>query len=112
MLPLKRKAQTLACCKGQAVDPLAETVQPAKADTNFDTLLNIRVKVLVDTLTETVLNKKANTLLNTLNAKLLIDRLADTRVEADAELLVETSRFFGSRQASKDKVQDTSDNIR
>ena len=48
----------------------------------------------------------------TLNAKLLIDRLADTLAEAEAELLGETSRFFGSQHASREKEEDTFDNIR
>ena len=92
--PVKRKAQTLGCCEGEAVNPLADTLQPAKADTNFDTLRNIMVEVLVDTLTETVLDKKANTLFGTLNAKLLMDKLADTLGDAEAELLGEHRDFL------------------
>ena len=69
-------------------------MQPAKADTNFDTLRNIMVEVLVDTLTETVLDKKANTLFGTLNAKLLMDKLADTLGDAEAELLGEHRDFL------------------
>ena len=50
---------------GPTVEPVADTVQPAKAETNFDTLRNVRVKALVDTLAEKVPKAKAKTPLDT-----------------------------------------------
>ena len=58
---------------------LADNLQPAKTETNFDRVRNVMVKALVDTLAETVPDAKAKTPLDTLNdmkAKALMDRSA------------------------------------
>ena len=76
--------------KAKTVDPLADTLQLVKAETNFDTLRNVRVGALVDTLAETVLDAKVKTLfdrLSDLKAETLINRLVDNISEAEAELL-------------------------
>ena len=76
--------------KAKTVDPLADTPEPAKAETNFDTLCNVRVGALVDTLAETVLDAKVKTLFDTLSdlkAEALMNRLVDNIAEAEAELL-------------------------
>ena len=79
-------------CKGLTVDTLADTLQSGKAETNFDTVRNVRVKALVDTLAETVADRNAKKPLDTLNdikVKALMDWLANTLAEAEAELLAD-----------------------
>ena len=49
------------------MDPLADTLQPAKTDPT--TLRNVRVEALVDTFAETVPDAKAKTPLDTLSDK-------------------------------------------
>ena len=46
--------------------PAGRTLQPAKNKTNFDTVGNVRVKALVNTLFETVPEAKATNSLDTI----------------------------------------------
>ena len=81
---------TIRNVKAKTVDPLADTLQPVKAETNFETLRNVRVGALVDTLAETVLDAKVKTLFDTvgdLKTEALMKRLVDNIAEAEAELL-------------------------
>ena len=81
---------TIRNVKAKTVDPLADTLQPVKAERNFDTTRNVKVRALVDTLAETVLDAKVKTLFDTLSdlkAKALMNRLLDNIAEAEAELL-------------------------
>ena len=55
---------------------MADTLQPAKAETNFDTLRNEKVEALVDTPAETVPDAKA---------KISLDGLSDIKAEARYE---------------------------
>lgn len=50
MKKAKTFGHTMRNVKAKTVDPLADTLQPVKAETNFDTLRNVRVGALVDTL--------------------------------------------------------------
>ena len=81
---------TIRNVKAKTVDPLADTLQSVKAETNFDTLRNVKVGALVNTLAETVLDAKVKTLFDTLSdlkAKALMNRSLDNIAEAEAELL-------------------------
>ena len=79
---------------GQSVDRHADNPQPAKAETNFDTIHDFRVEAFLDMLAETVPDAKVKIPLNTMGdmkVKAIMDTLAATLEKAKVDTLGGTS---------------------